>query len=91
MMQSPAVVTSGLTKFYGDVHALRGVDLEVRRGEIFGFLGPNGSGKTTTIRCLLDLIRPSSGSVRRAGPGPAGRTGGGARPRGLSPGRAPPR
>jgi ABC-2 type transport system ATP-binding protein len=43
------------------------VDLEVRRGEIFGFLGPNGSGKTTTIRCLLDLIRPTSGNVRVLG------------------------
>lgn len=67
MMQSLAVVTRGLNKFYGDVHALRGVDLEVPRGEIFGFLGPNGSGKTTTIRCLLDLIRPSSGSARVLG------------------------
>src|SRR5205823_4635981 len=67
MMQPLALTTRGLSKFYGDVHALRGVDLEVRRGEIFGFLGPNGSGKTTTIRCLLDLIRPSSGRVRVLG------------------------
>ena len=64
MQQSPAVMTHKLSKSYGEVQALRGVDLEVRRGEIFGFLGPNGSGKTTTIRCLLDLIRPSSGRVR---------------------------
>lgn len=49
------------------MHALRGVDLEVRRGEIFGFLGPNGSGKTTTIRCMLDLIRPSGGQLRVLG------------------------
>src|SRR5947207_6846693 len=67
MEQSLAVLTRGLTKSYGPVQALRGVDLEVRRGEIFGFLGPNGSGKTTTIRCLLDLIRPSGGSVRVLG------------------------
>jgi ABC-2 type transport system ATP-binding protein len=67
MVQSPAVMTHGLTKFYGAVQALRGVDLEVARGEIFGFLGPNGSGKTTTIRCLLDLIRPTSGAVRVLG------------------------
>jgi ABC-2 type transport system ATP-binding protein len=67
MMQSPAVETRGLNKFYGSVHALQGVDLEVARGEMFGFLGPNGSGKTTTIRCLLDLIRPSSGSIRVLG------------------------
>jgi ABC-2 type transport system ATP-binding protein len=51
-------------KSYGSCRALRGVDLEVRRTEIFGFLGPNGSGKTTTIRCLLDLIRPSAGHIR---------------------------
>jgi ABC-2 type transport system ATP-binding protein len=63
---SPPVVllTQGLTKSYGTFQALRGVDLEVRRGEVFGFLGPNGSGKTTTIRCLLDLIRPSGGTLR---------------------------
>ena len=57
----------GLTKSYGEVRALRGVDLEVRQGEIFGFLGPNGAGKTTTIRCLLDLIRPNGGIARVMG------------------------
>jgi len=57
----------GLTKSYGSVQALRGVDLEVKPGEIFGFLGPNGSGKTTTIRCMLDLIRPSAGQLRVLG------------------------
>ncbi len=56
-----AIVTEGLLKNYGAVRALRGLDLEVRRGEIYGFLGPNGAGKTTTIRCLLDLIRPNGG------------------------------
>ena len=59
--------TQGLRKSYGRVQALRGVDLEVRRGEIFGFLGPNGAGKTTTIRCLLDSIRPDSGAMRVLG------------------------
>jgi ABC-2 type transport system ATP-binding protein len=67
MDPSPALLVRGLHKSYGDVPALRGVDLEVRRGEVFGFLGPNGSGKTTTIRCLLDLIRPSAGNVRVLG------------------------
>jgi len=65
-----ALFTQNLTKSYGSVPALRGVDLEVRRGEIFGFLGPNGAGKTTTIRCLLDLIRPDGGTVRVLGPNP---------------------
>jgi beta-exotoxin I transport system ATP-binding protein len=64
MKSSSALVTRGLCKSYGDFQALRGVDLDVRRGEIFGFLGPNGAGKTTTIRCLLDLIRPSAGTIR---------------------------
>lgn len=54
---------SGLTKSYGKVQALRGIDLEIRKGEIFGFLGPNGAGKTTTIRCILDSIRPDSGKI----------------------------
>lgn len=62
-----AIYTEKLIKSYGSVRALRGVDLEVRKGEIFGFLGPNGAGKTTTIRCLLDLIRPDSGIVRVLG------------------------
>jgi ABC-2 type transport system ATP-binding protein len=56
-----------LRKSYGKVQALRGVDLEVQRGEILGFLGPNGAGKTTTIRCLLDLIRPDGGTARVLG------------------------
>ena len=67
MSEEIALMTQRLTKSYGKVRALRGVDLEVRRGEIFGFLGPNGAGKTTTIRCLLDLIRPDGGSARVLG------------------------
>jgi len=67
MTTEPALSIQGLTKSYGRVQALRGVDLEVRRGEIFGFLGPNGAGKTTTIRCLLDLIRPDGGTARVLG------------------------
>jgi ABC-2 type transport system ATP-binding protein len=61
------LVTEGLTKSYGKVRALRGVNLQVQQGEIFGFLGPNGAGKTTTIRCLLDMIRPDGGKVRVLG------------------------
>jgi ABC-2 type transport system ATP-binding protein len=67
MEQTLAIYTHGLMKSYGSVRALRGLDLEVRQGEIFGYLGPNGSGKTTTIRCLLDLIRPNGGTVRVLG------------------------
>lgn len=63
MTEHAAIATTGLTKHYGDVVALESLDLEVRRGEIFGFLGPNGSGKTTTIRLLLGLVRPTRGSA----------------------------
>ncbi|MFA7250232.1 MAG: ATP-binding cassette domain-containing protein [Dehalococcoidia bacterium] len=51
----------------GDVHAVAGVDLSVRRGEIFGFLGPNGAGKTTTLRMLATLLPPTGGEARIAG------------------------
>ncbi|NIM94705.1 MAG: ATP-binding cassette domain-containing protein [Anaerolineales bacterium] len=63
MTKELAIKTQGLVKNYGSVHALRGVDLEVRKGEIYGFLGPNGAGKTTMIRCLLDTIRPTAGKA----------------------------
>ena len=53
--------TEDLTKYYGDRRGIVGLDLDVAPGEVFGFLGPNGSGKTTTIRTLLDFLRPSSG------------------------------
>lgn len=62
-----ALYTRGLTKSYGRIKALLGVDLEVQCGEIYGFLGPNGAGKTTTIRCMLDLIRPDGGNIRVLG------------------------
>ncbi|MBI5495043.1 MAG: ABC transporter ATP-binding protein [Deltaproteobacteria bacterium] len=67
-----AIAVAKLAKSYGAVQALRSVDLTVEPGEIFGFLGPNGSGKTTAIRCMLDLIRPSSGTVRIFGLDPRG-------------------
>ena len=54
---------SALVKYYGDFHALKGVDMEVKSGEIFGLLGPNGAGKTTILRVLVGLIRPTSGTV----------------------------
>jgi ABC-2 type transport system ATP-binding protein len=64
---TPTLRISGLVKDYGVVHAVRGIDLEVRRGEVFGFLGPNGAGKSTTIRCVLDLLRPTSGVIEVLG------------------------
>jgi ABC-2 type transport system ATP-binding protein len=66
-MAALAIQLEGVHKYYGKVHALRGLNLEVRQGEIFGFLGPNGAGKTTTIRCMLDLIRPNQGQIRVLG------------------------
>ncbi|SNS39487.1 ATP-binding cassette domain-containing protein [Actinomadura mexicana] len=63
----PAVEVDGLTKRFGDVEAVRGIDLTVRPGEVFGFLGPNGAGKCTTINMLCTLLRPSGGSARVAG------------------------
>jgi ABC-type multidrug transport system ATPase subunit len=57
------VSASSLTKHYGQVRAVDGLDLDVRRGEVYAFLGRNGAGKTTTIRMLLGLIRPTSGTV----------------------------
>jgi beta-exotoxin I transport system ATP-binding protein len=65
--EAPALRIDGLVKDYGRFRALRGIDLEVRRGEIYGFLGPNGSGKSTTIRCVLDLLRPSGGRIEVLG------------------------
>lgn len=59
----PPLRVRGLVKDYGSVHAVRGIDLEVRTGEVFGFVGPNGAGKSTTIRCILDLLRPTAGQV----------------------------
>ncbi|OJW15601.1 MAG: ABC transporter [Planctomycetales bacterium 71-10] len=57
------IVSDGLTKAYGPHYALRELSLEVRRGEVFGLLGPNGSGKTTTIRLWLGLMRPTRGKA----------------------------
>ncbi|KAB2339466.1 ATP-binding cassette domain-containing protein [Actinomadura rudentiformis] len=63
----PAVAVDGLVKRFGELEAVRGVELQVAAGEIFGFLGPNGAGKSTTINMLCTLLRPTSGSARVAG------------------------
>jgi len=62
-----AVEAHGLTKHFGSVLALDGLDLAVPRGSVFGLLGPNGAGKTTAIRILTGLARATSGSARVAG------------------------
>ena len=67
MPGEPAVETTRLRKSYRDVEALRGVDLRVEAGSVFGLLGPNGAGKTTAVRILTTLLRPDGGSARVAG------------------------
>jgi ABC-2 type transport system ATP-binding protein len=62
-----AVAVRGLVKRFGDVEAVRGIDLDVVAGETFGFLGPNGAGKSTTISMLCTLLKPDAGSARVAG------------------------
>jgi len=64
---TPAISARGLTKRFDDFTAVDQVSFDVRRGEIFGFLGPNGSGKTTTIRMMLGLMRPSQGTIQVLG------------------------
>ena len=61
------ITTDGLTKRFGSVLAVDGVDLDVREGDIYGFLGANGSGKTTTVRMMLGLVLATSGEARVLG------------------------
>ena len=72
MRQEPAraavaVSIDGLTKDYGDLRAVDGLDLAIPEAEVFGLLGPNGSGKTTTINCLTGLLKPTGGTIRVLG------------------------
>jgi ABC-2 type transport system ATP-binding protein len=65
--RAPVIAVSALTKRYGEVEAVRGIDLAVHQGETFGFLGPNGAGKTTTIKILCTLANATSGTATVAG------------------------
>ena len=69
---APAIEANGLVRAFGPLRALDGLDLEVRTGEIIGLVGPNGSGKTTFIRSVAGLLRPTEGTLRVLGqaPGP---------------------
>ena len=66
-MNEYAVAADGLTRHFGSVKAVDGIDLAVSNGEIYGFLGPNGAGKTTVLRMLTTLLLPTGGSARVAG------------------------
>ena len=66
MTNSP-IIAENLVRHFGDVQAVKGINLEVKAGEVFGFLGPNGAGKSTAVRMLTTLLRPTSGSARVAG------------------------
>jgi branched-chain amino acid transport system ATP-binding protein len=66
-MTDPMLEVDGLSVRYGGVAAVRGLDLEVRRGEIVGLIGPNGAGKSTTLHAIVGLVPPHAGDVRLAG------------------------
>ena len=75
-MTSAAIATVGLTKRFGSQAAVDGIDLDVPQGAVYGFLGPNGSGKTTTIRMLLGLVHPTEGRIALLGEPMPDRSGG---------------
>ncbi len=63
----PIIQVKGLKKYFGDVKAVKGIDFQVERGELFGFLGVNGAGKSTTINMLCTVLRPTDGQARVCG------------------------
>ena len=71
---APAIQVRDLVKRYGEFEAVRGIDIEVQRGEVFGLLGPNGAGKTTTVEILEGYRARSAGEVTVLGEDPARRS-----------------
>src|SRR6202789_3800222 len=67
MDSAPTITTQALTRRFGELVAVDGVDLRVPAGQFFGFLGPNGAGKSTTIKMLTGLLAPTSGNIRILG------------------------
>ena len=61
--EEPILVAAGITKKFGGLAAVDGVDLTIRRGEILGVIGPNGAGKTTFVNCMTGLDKPTAGSI----------------------------
>lgn len=62
-MEGPALQASSLSKSFGQVQAVKNIDLTMKKGEIMGLLGPNGSGKTTTMKMILGILKPDSGTI----------------------------
>ena len=62
-----AIAVNALTKQYGSARGIEALTFDVQPGEVFGYLGPNGSGKTTTIRCLMGMLRPTHGQCQVLG------------------------
>ena len=58
-----AIETINLKKYFGDIHAVDGIDLQIPKGSLYGILGPNGAGKTTTIRMLSTILHPTYGNA----------------------------
>jgi len=66
-MTQYVINASKLSRIFGDLKAIQGLDLKVEKGRIYGFLGPNGCGKTTAIRMLTGLLKPSAGEIEVLG------------------------